>query len=67
LPPPWIATAAFETAGVLEQTLRLGLGEFSGAALLGPVTINAASAGFARMESFAITSRPAGSRGHYAA
>jgi uncharacterized protein (TIGR03086 family) len=30
-----IATSAFETEGVLEETFRLDLGEFSGAALLG--------------------------------
>ena len=30
-----IATSAFETKGVLEQTFRLDLGEFPGAALLG--------------------------------
>ena len=30
-----IATSAFEAEGVLEQTFRLDLGEFSGAALLG--------------------------------
>jgi len=30
-----IATSAFETEGVLEQTFRLDLGEFTGAALLG--------------------------------